>query len=199
MKILLSAILFALVLPLSVGADELSEVRDLTQEKILALTELLKDSALDEETRNAKIIAEIEPIFDFQRMAQLSLGKKYWKQLNAAQKKEFSDLFIKRMQDSYLEKLQFYTDEKVEFQEAKKVKSRIHVLTLLLSKGDTYEMLYKLYKSKQGWKIYDLEILGVSVIQTYRAQLHSALKNGSIEELLDQLRASEGLALPAGN
>ena len=195
MKMRLVAILFALILPPALVADELSEVQDLTQEKILALTEILKDNTLDKETRNAKIIAEIEPIFDFPRMAQLSLGRA-WKELDASQKKEFSELFIKRMQDSYLEKLEFYTDEKVEFQEAKKVKNRIHVLTLLLSKGDTYEMLYKLYKSKEGWKIYDVEILGVSVIQTYRSQLQSALKNRSIEDLLAQLRANEGPTLP---
>lgn len=196
MKILMYATIFALVFFQAAVADELEEVSALTKEKITTLIGLLKNKEIDKETRNAKVVAEIEPIFDFPRMAKLSLGKKYWTQLSATQKKEFSDLFVKRMQESYLEKLELYTDEVVEFQEAQKVKKRIHVMTHLFTKGDKFEMLYKLYQSKKGWKIYDVEVLGVSVIQTYRSQLHGILKKGSIDDLLAQLRTSGGLHIP---
>ena len=196
MKVILYATIFALFFSSPVWADELDEVSALTKEKITILIGLLKNKELDKETRNQKVVDEIKPIFDFPRMAKLSLGKKYWSQMNAEQKKEFSNLFVQRMQESYLEKLELYTDEEVEFQEAKKVKKRIHVMTHLLTKDDKLEMLYKLYKSKTGWKIYDVEILGVSVIQTYRSQLGGILKKGNIEDLLAQLRNSGGLTIP---
>jgi phospholipid transport system substrate-binding protein len=48
-------------------------------------------------------------------------------------------------------------------------------------------MLYKFWKSRQGWKIYDLEIAGVSVVQTYRSQFDQVLRNGTFEDLLKEL------------
>ena len=79
----------------------------------------------------------------------------------------------------------------MQFKETTQVKKRIHVLTHLVSGDESIEVLYKLYKSRQGWKIYDVEILGVSIIQTYRSQLQSALKKGSIDDLLETFRADE--------
>ena len=57
-------------------------------------------------------------------------------------------------------------------------------------------MLYKLYKPDANWKIYDIEIQGVSLIQTYRSQFDGALKKGSVDDLLHKLRTSERLSIP---
>lgn len=48
-------------------------------------------------------------------------------------------------------------------------------------------MLYKLYKSKDSWKIYDVEIQGVSIISTYRSQFSHILEKGTIDDLLLKL------------
>ena len=52
-------------------------------------------------------------------------------------------------------------------------------------------MLYKLYKSKQGWRIYDLEIQGVSLISTYRSQFDEILRNKTVDDLLAKLEKPE--------
>ena len=191
MKFLVYAVLFTLLFSPPGLSNELEEVDLLAKEKIGAMIEILQDECLDKAERNARVIALLTPIFDFPRMAQLSLGQKYWKQLSPEKQREFSDLFVKRIQNSYLEKLELYTDENVLFKETKQVKKRIHVLTELVSGDETIEVLYKLYKSGNGWKIYDVEIFGVSIIQTYRSQLQSALKKGSIDDLLSTFRNDE--------
>lgn len=48
-----------------------------------------------------------------------------------------------------------------------------------------------MYKSKQGWKIYDIEIQGVSFISTYRSQFEEILRNKTIEDLLAKLEKPE--------
>ena len=48
-------------------------------------------------------------------------------------------------------------------------------------------MIYKMYKSKKDWKIYDIEIQGVSIIRSYRSQFSEVLESGSIDDLLQKL------------
>ncbi len=90
-----------------------------------------------------------------------------------------------------MEKLDLYSDEKVEFEPPKKVKKNIHFLTYLVSKDSRYSMLYKVYQSKKGWKVYDLEIQGVSVIHTFRTQFDGVLREGTIADLLEKLKSHD--------
>ena len=54
-------------------------------------------------------------------------------------------------------------------------------------------MRYKLYKSEHTWKIYDVEIQGVSIIISYRAQFTAILENGTIDDLLLKMEESLGI------
>ncbi|MBW1695001.1 MAG: ABC transporter substrate-binding protein, partial [Deltaproteobacteria bacterium] len=71
------------------------------------------------------------------------------------------------------------------------VKNKIHIPTGLVSKDNSISMLYKFYKSNYGWKIYDVEIQGVSIVSTYRAQFKEVLGNGTIDDLLLKLEKPE--------
>jgi phospholipid transport system substrate-binding protein len=57
----------------------------------------------------------------------------------------------------------------------------------LASGGKKTALCYKLRKVDAGWKIYDVEIEGVSILLTYRSQFDDILKNGTVEDLLSQL------------
>jgi len=200
MKILSLLIVILLLLPLPIFADEAATVKKLAEQKISAVIDHIRDTSLDKRTRNDKIIATIAPMFDFSQMAKLSMGKKYWGVMKPAQRKEFNELFVIRLQESYLEKLDLYTDEEVAVDQARLVKKRIHVRSYLVSKDNKTEMIYKFYKKKnQGWRVYDVEIMGVSIVQTYRSQFAGILKNQSIEDLLKKLRQDSGFTIPAGN
>ena len=176
-------------------ADEVSEIRKMTKEKVDHVISTLKDENLSKEGKKEEILKTIDGLFDFSLMARLSLTKKYWKKLSTEGRTEFTELFVERLKQSYLDKLDMYTDEEVVVDEAKLTKKkRVEVLTYLVSKDDKMEMTYKLYKTKKNiWMVYDVDVLGVSIVQTYRSQFSGVLKKESLEELIERLRSSAEL------
>jgi phospholipid transport system substrate-binding protein len=120
-------------------------------------------------------------------MAKLTLGKKYWPDLSEEKRARYIQLFINRLKTSYLDKLTLYTDEKVVFEPPVQVGKKVQIPTQLVSKERKTSILYKLYKSEEAWKVYDLEIQGVSIIRSYRSQFDEILQKGTIDDLLKKL------------
>ena len=176
----------------TLSADEVSEIQAMTKEKVDLVIQTLKDTSLSKKEKKEGILKTIDGLFDFNLMARLSLGKENWKPLSKSKRKEFSKLFVERLKQSYLDKLDLYTDEEVVVGEAKLTKkNRVEVLTFLVTKDDKKEMTYKLYKSKKkGWMVYDVDVLGVSIVQTYRSQFSGILKKESMEQLMERMRSS---------
>ena len=173
-------------------ADEVKEIRAMTKEKVDIVINILKDKSLSKNEKKEGILETIDGLFDFSLMARLSLGKKHWKSLSKAKREEFSELFVERLKLSYLEKLDLYTDEEVVVDEARMTKkNRVEVLTYLVTKDDKKEMIYKLYKTKKkGWMVYDVDVLGVSIVQTYRSQFSGVLKKETMEQLMERMRSA---------
>lgn len=178
-------------------ADEKSKVKGILKEKIDAVIGSLRDKETDKKVRDDKIIEMVTPIFDFKLMGKLSLGKKYWPGLNKEERKTYSDLYTKRLQESYLDKMGLYSDENLIYEEPIEKGKKIHAPVRLVSKDNDLLMLYKFYKSKVGdWKIYDVELEGVSVIQTYRSQFHDVMKDGTIQDLIAKLEKTGEFSIP---
>ena len=176
----------------TLSADEVSEIQAMTKEKVDLVIQTLKDTSLSKKEKKEGILKTIDGLFDFNLMARLSLGKENWKPMSKSKRKEFSKLFVERLKQSYLDKLDLYTDEEVVVGEAKLTKkNRVEVLTYLITKDDKKEMTYKLYKSKKKrWMVYDVDVLGVSIVQTYRSQFSGILKKESMEQLMERMRSS---------
>jgi len=201
MKSLLYAVLSLLMLSQTVIADDKRAAEETLRSKLEAVISVLQKKELELEAKKKEIIEIVTPIFDFSLMAKLTLGRKYWPGLAKEKKERFEELFIKRLKESYLEKLTRYnyTDEKIVYNAPVQVKKKIHIPTDLISKDNKISMLYKLYKSKHNWKIYDIEIEGVSLITTYRSQFNQVLSSGTIDDLLEKLEepADKSLGNPA--
>ncbi len=157
-------------------------------EKVNSVLSILKNKELKKEEKSSKIISIMDPVFDYTLMARLSLGKE-WNSLSSEKQKEFSFLFTEVLKKFYLNKLDLYTDQKVKFlgtQEPKK--NRLVVNTTLIGEKDNFDIDYKFYqKTEDEWKIYDINLVGVSIIQTYRQQFAGFLKDKSFDELLKNL------------
>jgi len=185
-------VLFVMGASQSVAADDKADIKAMMKEKIGAVTTLIQDKETSKDVRNKKIEAIVTPLFDYGLMGRLSLGKKQWKKLSKQERADFAHLFEERVTQSYISKLDLYSDEVVAIDDAIKVKSRIHLPTHLMSKNEKRDILYKFYKSKKrGWLIYDVDILGVSLIQTYRTQFSGILKNDSFAVLLEKLKTEK--------
>ena len=193
MKSLLYAVLSLLILSQTVIANDKSAAEEILKSKLEVVISVLQKKELELEAKKKEIDEIVTPIFDFSLMAKLTLGRKFWPGLAKEKKERFTELFIKRLKGTYLGKLtrDTYTDKKIVYNAPIQVKKRIHIPTELISKENKISMLYKLYKSKGNWKIYDIEIEGVSVITTYRSQFNEVLSSGTIDDLLIKLEEPE--------
>lgn len=172
-------------------SDEKTAAKELLVSKIEAALSVLQRKDLVQQEKNKQVTAIVEPIFDFNLMAKLALGRKYWPGLSEKNRKKFIDLFVERLKATYIDKLSHYKNEKVVYESPVQNGIKIQIPTKVISKNKDYSMLYKLYKSSNGYKIYDIEIEGVSLISTYRSQFYDILSKGTIDDLLLKLEKPE--------
>jgi len=191
MKRMLYVVLAFLLMSQVGWSDDKSAAKELLETKIDAALAVLQRKDLVQQEKNKEVVKIVEPIFDYDLMAKLTLGRKYWPGLSEKNKKEFTDLFVARLKGTYVEKLSLYTDQKVVYETPVQKGIKIQIPTSVVSKNNKIAMVYKLYKSSDGWKIYDIEIEGVSLISTYRSQFYDILNKGTIDDLLLKLKNPE--------
>ena len=183
-KLLLIISIFAL----SLNAIEENKIKEDMTIKINDIIKNLKNKELKKEEKEFNIYKIIDEVFDYRIMSRISLGKQ-WKTLNSEQKNTFIIAFEKKLKLSYIDKLNLYTDEKIIIKEIKKSsKKRIQLFTDLVGKTESFEIIYKFHKNKKNdWLIYDINIIGVSIMQTYRKQFSSYLKSNTFDSLVNTL------------
>jgi phospholipid transport system substrate-binding protein len=191
MRSLLCITVVVFMLSQPVWADDVWEAEGLLRSKLDAVVSILQRENLTQESKSREITEIVMPIFNFPLMAKLTLGKKYWPGLSDTEKERFTDLFTNFLRISAIEKLPVYSNESLVYKESVKVKKKVHILTELLSNDDSISILYKFFKSKNGWQIYDVEVEGVSIISTYRSQFFEILQEGTINDLLLKLEIRE--------
>lgn len=188
MKVLLKTIFILLAVSLSLHAIEENKIKEVMKNQIDSILVIMQNKELDKKTTASKVFNLLDSIFDYKTMSKISLGKN-WKKLSSQQKEAFAKSFEKKLKFSYMDKLDLYTDEKVLIKELfKKKKNRIQLYTDLLGKDASFEIIYKFHKNKNNdWLIYDVKIIGVSIIQTYRKQFSAYLKDNTLEALINSL------------
>jgi phospholipid transport system substrate-binding protein len=191
MKRILYAALVLLLMSQTGWADDKSAAKELLATKIEEALAVLQKKDLGQQEKNKQVVKIVEPIFDYNLMAKLTLGRKYWPGLSEKNRERFVDLFVARLKTTYIDKLSLYTDEKVAYETPVQEGIKVQIPTSVISKNNRIAMMYKLYKSPNSWKIYDIEIEGVSLISTYRSQFYDILSKGTIDDLLLKLEKPE--------
>ncbi len=189
-----SCLILLIVAPIAFAAENEVEKKDPNDpEKLMrvkwdAIVKILQNDKFDKAAKIKHIDKIIDPLFDFPLMAKLALGREHWPKFNAAQRDKFTKLFVKLLKETYREKISLYTNEELLFKPPlKKTKTVIQIPAELMYKDKKVTMLYKLRKLEKRWKIYDVEIQGVSVLLTYRSQFDDILSNSTVEDLLSRL------------
>ena len=180
--------LFVLTVPV-IHAGDVEDINSMVKKKVSVIFDLLGKQDIEKNERNEKIVGELNEIMDFKLAAYLSLGK-HWKKISKTQKKEFVETFQQYINNYIVEKIDLYTNQKIDIGDSKIVKKgRAELEIGILSGGETLEVNFKLRKNKKKeWRVYDVDIEGVSLITTFRSQFSGVLKNSSFEELLEKLK-----------
>lgn len=178
---------------------------ELIRSKWAAVHSVLQTPGLDTTAKKVEIERIVGPVIDFALMGKLALGRAHWSQLTAAQRRTYLQRFEKRVKRSYGEKIALYEDEDVRIdyprdgpsdesnafqseQASGKKTQTASVKIELLSKGKPATVLHKLRWFDKRWRIYDVEIEGISILLTYRSQFHDILRTRNVEELLSRLQ-----------
>ena len=183
-KILL-AITFTIT---SANALKQDEIKERMTKKIDNVLIVLQKKDLNKNQKAQEIIKIIDEVFDYELMARIALGKETWDTLSSEKQKEFTKIFETKLKNSYTEKLELYNDQKVKILDLKPYnKTRLQLETELVGKEGVYQINYNFYnksKDSEQWLIYDVDLVGVSIIQTYRQQFAGLLKEKTFDEML---------------
>ncbi len=138
---------------------------------------------LTAENRQA-IRKAVEGSFDFREMARRSLSKG-WKKINNAQREAFTVVFRDLLERSYGNRLAGFSGETVEYGEVKvKKKNRVSVETDIVDAKRRTPIHYSLHETKDGWRVYNIAIEGVSLVSTYRSSFRKTMKKKGFDGLM---------------
>ena len=154
------------------------------------IIEILFNKTISSNVKQAKVNTVFNDLIDFNVTTKLSVGRTYWSTLSKQQQEAITQSFKRYLQIFYTRTLLRISNEKIIFKEAIKKKNKATV-PMIVHQGDiTYKNIFKLYDNNdRGWKIYDLEVNGISLIRIYRAQFNRYLSQPIIlsKEQFDNL------------
>lgn len=184
-----AGILAVLLFAFHVHADTPLGTVQVNVNKVL---EVLRDPALKAETakkvKKEKLRAIYEQMFDEIELAKRTLARN-WNALDQPQRREFVHLFRQVLEKAYIDKILSYTNEKVVFdKETVLAENQAEVQTRIVTASKEIPISYRVIKKDGTWKVYDVIIEGVSLVQNYRTQFSEILAKNSPEELLEILR-----------
>lgn len=171
-------------LPVALGSLGPTEELKPTLNKII---DILADSSLSgsqyKEERRAKIMAIAIKGFDFPEMAKLVLGKT-WNTINQEQQTLFEQLFTKLLENTYIGKLESYSGQEVKFQDERIKGDKAQVSTVIDNNGVAIPVHYVMLQKESSWKVYDINIEGVSLVRNFREQFKSILRKEKFDGLV---------------
>src|SRR6266516_8945 len=143
---------------------------------------------LERRTAVRKIANEI---FDFGEIARRSLGR-YWQPLSEPQRAEFVGLFGDLLERSYISKIELYGGEKIVYSGERMDGDLAIVSTKILTKNGTEVPIdYRLFKRGDSWKVYDVNIEGISLVSNYRTQFNKIIQSNGYNTLVDRMKAKQ--------
>jgi phospholipid transport system substrate-binding protein len=154
--------------------------------------EVLRDPALKAESAKAakekKIWAILDSVFDYTELSKRTLAQN-WQKLSPDQQKEFISLFGKLLGTVYMDRIIAYKDEKVVFGKVTQISdTSAEVQSEVVQSSKSIPIHYRMILRNGEWKVYDVVIEGVSLVQNYRTQFREILTNKTPEDLLKTLR-----------
>lgn len=186
--------LTALFLSLGADAQETTApdvlVKNVTNE-VLEIVRKDKDIQSGNTRKAIELVeAKVLPNFNFARMTQLAVARD-WRQASPAQQKALTDEFRTLLVRTYSKALTEYRNQTIDFKpvKAQPADTDVKVRTEIKQSGaKPVELDYYLEKTAAGWKVYDIEVGGISLVTNYRESFASEVRNGGIDGLIKTLQ-----------
>jgi len=136
----------------------------------------------------AIVDSKIMPNVNFTRMTASAVGRN-WRQATPEQQKKLQDEFKTLLIRTYSGALAQVSDQSISVKplRAEAADTEVVVRTEVLGRGDPVQLDYRMEKTATGWKIYDLNVLGVWLVETYRTQFAQEISAKGVDGLIASL------------
>jgi phospholipid transport system substrate-binding protein len=154
--------------------DEIKTDKEIQAGNMARITELV----------NEKIL----PYTDFTRTTRLAMGSN-WNQATPQQQQQIAEQFKLLLIRTYSGALAQARDKQIAYQpfHSSPTDTDVVVRSAIVNNGSPQELDYRLYKTSQGWRVYDINVLGVWLIQVYQQQFADQITQHGVDGLLDFL------------
>ncbi len=187
---LLGAALVAGAWPAAWASDEAPDalVRRISTEVLNAVKADPAIQAGDVTRITALVDGKIMPHVNFTRMTASAVGR-FWRQATPEQQKRLQDEFKTLLVRTYSGALGEVKDQTLSFRplRARPEDTEVVVRSEVRGRGEPIQLEYRLEKSGNGWKIYDLNVLGIWLVETYRTQFAQEINAKGIDGLIAAL------------
>ena len=132
--------------------------------------------------------SKVMPNVNFTRMTASAVGRN-WRQATPAQKTRLQDEFKTLLVRTYSGALSQVKDQTLSVKplRAAPTDTEVTVRTEVLGRGNPVQLDYRMEKTPTGWKIYDLNVLGVWLVETYRTQFAQEISASGVDGLIASL------------
>lgn len=166
-------------------------IKNITQE-VLSSIKQDKDIQAGNQKKVLEIVnAKVLPNFDFEHMARLAVGKN-WRNATPEQKMNLVAEFRNLLVRNYTNVLTRYQDQSIEIKPFN-MPTGANVVTIktLITNADTRRIAvdYEMENGVDGWKVFDLTVEGVSLVQIYRSTFYEQVQRSGIDGLIKTLVA----------
>jgi len=134
---------------------------------------------------------KVLPHFNFVRMTQLAVGR-HWREASPEQQKKLVGEFRTLLVQTYAATFAAYRDQAIEYRPLRMQPDDTDVVVKSLinqSGGKPVTVDYKMQKSDTGWKVYDVVVGDLSLVQSYRGSFNTEVQKGGIDGLVKALTA----------
>jgi phospholipid transport system substrate-binding protein len=163
--------------------------RSVTDE-VLAIVRADKDIQSGNLQKVVELVeARVAPHFNFVRMTQLAAGR-HWRQAAAGQRTALVNEFRTLLVRTYTAAFTQYRNQTVDYRPVRMAPADTDVVVQSLirqSGGPPVAVDYNMEKTEQGWKVYNVKIEGVSLVENYRNTFNSEIQRNGVDGLIRTL------------
>ncbi len=191
MQLLLSSLLFAFTLIAGAQAQEApDELIKRISEEILEVAKTDKQIQAGNQQRIMEVVqGKIIPHVNFQRMTSMAAGR-FWREATPEQQSALTNEFRTLLIYTYAGAISQIRNQRLEFRPLRAAPDDTEVevrSSVIQSRGESIQLNYRLEKTPNGWKIFDVNILGAWLVETYKGSFSSEISKGGIDGLIRTL------------
>lgn len=178
----------------AVGGVPTDQIKSTVDKALVVLRDPRFKPTAKTKERRAQLKQILFTRFDFTEMAKRSLGAN-WRRRTAKEQEEFVRLFTDLLERAYADTIESYGDEKIVYVGERldgdfaDVNSKIFT-----AKGEEFSLNYRAHFVGGEWRVYDVVVENISMVNNYRSQFNRVIANSSFEELVRRLKDKASFA-----